>query len=67
MPPLWQLAARFDFAGVLGPIGSEFCVVDLQVFLDVAVMKNEVVARAGFKNFAARVAKPIRQSTSRFC
>ncbi len=49
--PYGNLAARFGFGDVLGPIGSEFCVVDLQVFLDVAVMKNEVVAGAGFKEF----------------
>jgi len=49
--PYGNLAARFGFGGVLGPVGFELGVIDFQVFLDVAVMKNEVVAGAGFKEF----------------
>jgi len=46
-----QLAAVFLYFCAFGPVGLEFAVADLQVFQDVRILGNEIVAGTGFEEF----------------
>jgi len=46
-----RLTVGFGFRGVFWPVGLERGVVDFQIFFDVAVVKNEIIAGSGFKEF----------------